>query len=102
MKTKSVVRHIAAQAKSVENSARNARKRIARNAKARKQHMLHCLTGTREVPVLDLLKLGGPATVRVVTDSERHAARLLVTGTPQSRAAKFHNRIAAAFEAAGL
>ena len=55
-------------AKNAANSARNAAKATRRRAALNKNRpaMLGLITGV--VPVLDLLRLGGPAYVRVVND----------------------------------
>lgn len=81
-------------AKSASNTARNqskvTRKRSALNRN--RPALLGLITGV--APVLDLLHLGGPERRRVLrpVSGLRH---------PVS-AAEFHNRVAAAFKAAGL
>lgn len=93
MKTKPVA------AKSAANTARNAAKVIRRRAAINKQRpvMLGFIPGAPLVPVLDLNGYGGPDRVRAVSCVRHH-----VSGTRAARAVEFHNRIAAAFEAAGL
>lgn len=92
-----------AKAKCAANTQRNRSKSIARFAKGNKPRrengnvMLGFVPGASLVPVLDLLHLGGPERVRAVSCVRHH-----VSGTRAARAAEFHNRIAAAFEAAGL
>ena len=90
-----------AVAKSEANTERNRRKaqrRFTQNNKPRAANgtvMLGFVPGAPLVPVLDLLNLGGPERVHACI---RHH----VPGGLQQRAVEFHNKVAAAFKAAGL